>query len=66
MKAVYILLLLLITTLCGFSQVATEHLKNSWFFGVETGSNTISSDNLEESKKSFQRGLIANYYFSNN
>ena len=40
------------------------NLKGKWFFGVEIGRNYIASYNFNEPTKSFQGGLLAEYYFS--
>ena len=36
--------------------------KGNWHFGGEMGSNTMTSFNLGESNKSFQGGVVAEYY----
>ncbi len=38
--------------------------KGKWFFGVEIGSNEITSYTLGENKQSFQGGFLAEYYFA--
>jgi hypothetical protein len=40
--------------------------KGKWFFGVEVGTNEITSLNLGEDNLSFQGGILAEYYFSKN
>jgi hypothetical protein len=36
--------------------------KGNWYFGAEMGSNTITSFDLGEPNKSFQGGVLAEYY----
>jgi hypothetical protein len=38
--------------------------KGKWFFGVEIGSNEITSYTLGEKNQSFQGGFLAEYYFA--
>ena len=38
--------------------------KDKWYFGAEIGSNNIGSYSLGESNKSFQGGILAEYYFA--
>jgi hypothetical protein len=40
--------------------------KEKWFFGLEIGSNAITSYNLGEDNLSFQGGVLAEYYFAKN
>ncbi|MBC7493735.1 MAG: outer membrane beta-barrel protein [Flavobacterium sp.] len=39
--------------------------KRDWLFGVELGSNTITSHNVVESKTSVQGGFVVEYYVGN-
>jgi hypothetical protein len=38
--------------------------KGKWFFGVEIGTNEITSFSNDESKNSFQGGILTEYYFA--
>ena len=44
---------------------ATINPKGNWFFGVEVGATIISSFSYNEEKKSFQGGLLVEYYIGN-
>lgn len=58
MKKIYLLLSLI-------SIVSYSQQKKDWFFGAELGLNTITSFNLGEPNKSFQGGILAEYYMGN-
>ncbi|MDC9721528.1 MAG: porin family protein [Urechidicola sp.] len=65
MKKVLPLILFTFSTIGIFSQENNIiDLNKKWLFGVELGLNTITSYNYNESKKSFQGGFIAEYYFA--
>ena len=57
-KKIYLLLSLI-------SIVSYSQQKKDWFFGAELGLNTITSFNLGEPNKSFQGGILAEYYMGN-
>ena len=39
--------------------------KRDWLFGVELGSNTITSHNIVKNKTSMQGGFVVEYYIGN-
>lgn len=60
---------ILLTLLLPFLATAQENTKSeivnpkgNWFFGAEIGENTITSFNLGEPNKSFQGGVLTEYY----
>ena len=58
-------LLLLIPFFVNAQETKITNIVNpdgNWYFGVEIGSNTITSYTLGEPNKSFQGGILAEYY----
>jgi hypothetical protein len=55
MKKVFLLSVL-------FPIISLSQHKKDWFFGAEIGNNTINSFQLGDPNKSFQGGIIAEYY----
>ncbi len=45
-----------------FPLICLSQHKNEWFFGAEIGNNIINSFQLGEPNKSFQGGIVAEYY----
>lgn len=62
--------LIILAVLCLLPSVlfaqATEIInpKDKWYFGAEIGPNIVGSYSLGESNKSFQGGILAEYYFA--
>lgn len=56
----------LLAALLGFSLCFAQRInpKGKWYFGIEIGSNDITSDELNLFKNSVQGGLLAEYYFA--
>lgn len=60
-----LLVLLLISFFANAQEIKTSNIVNpdgNWCFGVEIGSNTITSYTLGEPNKSLQGGILAEYY----
>jgi Outer membrane protein beta-barrel domain len=60
-----LLLLLFAPILMNGQETETSEVVNparNWFFGVEIGQNTITSFSFGEQNKSFQGGVLAEYY----
>jgi Outer membrane protein beta-barrel domain len=58
--------LLLIVPFSLFAQTNKELInpKGNWYFGAELGNNKITSFSMGEIDKSFQGGIVAEYYFA--
>ena len=59
------LLLLIIPFFANAQETKISNIVNpdgNWYFGMEIGSNTITSYTLGEPNKSFQGGILAEYY----
>jgi len=63
-KAVMFIILCLLSNEV-ISQISENvNPKNTWYFGAEVGINNIRDFNVENSKLTFQGGLLAEYYFA--
>ncbi len=61
-----LLAVLLFPFMMNGQEIAKSEIVNpdgKWFFGVEIGQNTITSYTLNEPYKSFQGGILTEYYF---
>ncbi len=59
------IVILLVSLIKVSAQTGTDVTpKKNWFFGIETGLNTITSFELDDSKNSLQGGFLAEYYFA--
>ena len=63
-KIILIGLFCLLTNLIFAQGVEIINPKNKWYYGAEIGSNTIKSYSFGESSRSFQAGVLAEYYFA--
>ena len=61
-----LIFLLFIYVNCFFAQTKDSIInpKGTWFFGVELGTNKITSFELSGEETSFQGGFLAEYYFA--
>jgi hypothetical protein len=66
MKRIQLLLAVFIVQINYSQNKEIINPKEKWFFGVEIGSNEITSYTLGENNQSFQGGLLAEYYFAKN
>ena len=64
-KIIFVIVIFCINLVC--AQSAKTDLinpENNWYFGVEIGSNNITSFHFKQSDQSFQGGVLAEYHFA--
>jgi|GEM_PF-1200593 len=64
MKTILYLIIFIFIASKVLAQSPIINPKNCWYFGFEIGNNTITSYDLGEQNKSFQGGILSEYYFA--
>lgn len=64
MKNAILILLLILSSNKIVSQTEIINPSGKWYFGIEIGTNKISSFSIGKTKQSLQGGVLAEYYFA--